>query len=123
MKPSDIFYRIGENVPGWVMFFIIIVPSFSYAILLPDTTYYMLGIMFDLWFPILESFWGYVIVVGILMIPFVNVVFFGLLLLQSAIVVLKFLFGSYEPSLHGVITMIPALMVVVVGLIALNSRN
>ena len=94
-------------IPFWVL-------GFLYAIFVPETLYYALGIYLDLWFPVLDSFWGYVIVLPLFAIPFLNAGLLLLLIFQSFMVLAKFIFGSYEPSLHGFITMYPATMAVVV---------
>ena len=94
-------------LPFWLL-------SFLYAIFLPDTLYYALGIYLDLWFPVLESFWGYIIILPLFAIPFLNVGLVILLTFQSFIVLAKFVFGSYEPSMHGFITMYPALWIMLV---------
>ena len=94
-------------IPFWIL-------GFLYAIFIPETLYYALGIYLDLWFPILDSFWGYLIVLPLFAIPFLNAGLILLLIFQSFTVLAKFLFGSYEPSLHGFITMYPACMAIVV---------
>ena len=94
-------------IPFWIL-------GFLYAIFIPETLYYALGIYLDFWFPILNTFWGYLIVIPIFAIPFLNAGLILLLIFQSFTVLAKFLFGSYEPSLHGFITMYPACMAIVV---------
>ena len=94
-------------MPFWVL-------GLLYAIFVPETLYYALGIYLDLWFPILDSFWGYLIVLPLFAIPFLNAGLMLLLIFQSFAVLAKFIFGSYEPSLHGFITMYPAIMAIVV---------
>ena len=79
-----------------------------YAIFLPETIYYALGIYLDLWFPLLQTFWGYIIVLILFGIPLLNIGLSCLLVLQSFTVLIKFIFGSYDPSLHGFVTMFPA---------------
>ncbi len=103
-------------VPFWVL-------GLLYAVLLPDTIYYAFGIYFDMWFPILETFWGYVIVGLLFAVPLLNIGLFFLLLLQSFIVLAKFIFGSYDPSFHGFITMYPACMTIVVLVLTLLDKD
>lgn len=88
-------------IPFWIF-------GILYAIFLPETIYYALGIYFDLWFPTLKSFWGYIIAFVLFAIPILNAALLLLLIFQSFIVLAKFIFGSYEPSIHGFITMYPA---------------
>ena len=97
--------------------------SISYAILLPDTLYFALGIYFDLWFEILKSFWGYAILLILLLIPFVNIGLGLLLTFQSYNVVYKYIFTSYEPSLHGFITMQPAIVLTFAAISVLFSSK
>lgn len=81
-----------------------------YAFVLPDTLYYALGVYTGFWFPFLESFLGYLIVIFLLIIPFVNILLAILLIFQSFHVSFKFLIGIYEPSsFHGYITMVLAM--------------
>lgn len=80
----------------------------TYAIFLPETIYYGLGIYFDLWYPTLKTFWGFPIVFILILIPFINTALALMLMIQSIHVVIKYLLGLYEPSTHGFITMIPA---------------
>jgi len=65
-------------------------------------------------FPLLETFWGYVIAGILFAIPLLNFGLILLLIVQSFIVLAKFIFGSYDPSFHGFITMYPASMVLLV---------
>jgi hypothetical protein len=76
-------------VPFWIV-------GLLYAILLPETIYYALGIYLDLWFPVLQTFWGYIIVFILFAIPLLNLGLSCLLVLQSFVVLLKFIFGSYD---------------------------
>ena len=92
-------------------------------VLLPDTIYYAFGIYFDMWFPILETFWGYVIVGLLFAVPLLNIGLLLLLLVQSFIVLAKFVFGSYDPSFHGFITMYPACMTIVVLVLTLLDKD
>ena len=94
-------------IPFWIF-------GFLYAIFLPETIYYALGIYLDLWFPALKTFWGYILILPLFAVPFLNAALFFLLILQSFIVLAKFIFGSYEPSVHGFITMYPACIAVFV---------
>jgi hypothetical protein len=103
-----------------IPFFIL---SILVAIFLPDTVYYALGIYLNLWFPVLETFWGYIIVLILFSIPLLNVGLICLLILQSFAVLLKFIFGSYDPSLHGFVTMFPACMATIALLLNLLSRD
>jgi hypothetical protein len=114
--------KILGMIPGVlsIPFFIL---SILYAIFLPDTIYYALGIYLDLWFPVLETFWGYIIVFILFTIPLLNVGLICLLILQSFAVLLKFIFGSYDPSLHGFVTMFPACMTTIALLLNLLSRD
>ena len=114
--------KILDFIPGAlsVPFFIL---SILYAIFLPDTIYYALGIYLDLWFPVLETFWAYIIIFFLAAIPFLNIGLFFLLIFQSFAVLLKFIFGSYDPSLHGFVTMYPACMIVFVLLFNMLSRD
>jgi hypothetical protein len=103
-------------VPFWLF-------GFLYAIFLPDTLYYALGIYFDLWFPILETFWGYIILLPLFGIPLLSGVLCYLLIFQSFIVLAKFTFGSYEPSLHGFVTMYPACMTIFVLIVSFLFKD
>lgn len=103
-------------VPFWIV-------GFLYAILLPETIYYALGIYLDLWFPVLQTFWGYIIVFILFAIPLLNIALSCLLVLQSFAVLLKFIFGSYDPSLHGFVTMFPACMLALVLVVNLLDRD
>lgn len=94
-------------IPFWIL-------NLLYFVFLPETLYYALGIYFDIWFPILQSFWGYIILFILFLIPFINIALVLLLIFQSFAVVFIFLFGSYEPSVHGYITMYPAIFGMVV---------
>ena len=89
--------------------------SFLYLILLPDITYYALGIYLDIWIPALRTFWGYPILFILLMIPFVSMILIWLLTFQSFWVLFKFLIGSYYPrdELLGFVTMYPAAVVII----------
>jgi hypothetical protein len=114
--------KILGMIPGvlTIPFFIL---SILVAIFLPDTVYYALGIYLNLWFPVLETFWGYIIVLILFSIPLLNVGLICLLILQSFAVLLKFIFGSYDPSLHGFVTMFPACMATIALLLNLLSRD
>ena len=114
--------KILGIIPGvlTIPFFIL---SILVAIFLPDTVYYALGIYLNLWFPVLETFWGYIIVLILFSIPLLNVGLICLLILQSFAVLLKFIFGSYDPSLHGFVTMFPACMATIALLLNLLSRD
>ena len=103
-------------IPFWIL-------GFLYAIFIPETLYYALGIYLDLWFPILNTFWGYLIVIPIFAIPFLNAGLILLLIFQSFTVLAKFIFGTYEPSLHGFITMYPAIMAIVVLAVSLLYKD
>jgi hypothetical protein len=80
----------------------------AYALFLPETIYYGLGIYFDLWYPILKTFWGFPILFIVILIPFVNTALALMLMIQSIHVTVKYLLGLYDPSTHGFITMVPA---------------
>ena len=108
-------YKIIVNfIPG-----ALIIPfwigSLLYLILLPEITYYALGIMLDIWIPSLATPWGYLILIILLAIPLVNVALTFLLTIQSFWVLFKFLIGSYYPrdELLGFVTMYPASVVVI----------
>ena len=103
-------------VPFWIV-------GFLYAILIPETIYYALGIYLDLWFPVLQTFWGYIIVGILFLIPLLNFALGGLLVFQSFAVLLKFIFGSYDPSLHGFVTMYPACMLALAILASFLDRD
>jgi len=94
-------------IPFWIF-------GFLYAIFLPETIYYALGIYLDLWFPTLKTFWGYILIFPLFAVPFLNAGLTFLLIFQSFTVLAKFIFGSYEPSVHGFITMYPACIAVFV---------
>ena len=94
-----------------------------YAIFLPETAYYALGIYLDLWFPILKGFWGYPIFFIILMIPFASVILVALLSFQSFHVLFKFVFGFYDPSFHGFVTMYPAALILVAIALSFLTRD
>ena len=110
----NIFKTILNFVPG-----ILTIPfylgSFLYLILLPDITYYALGIYLDIWIPALRTFWGFPILFILLMIPFVSTILVWLLTFQSFWVLFKFLIGSYYPrdELLGFVTMYPATVVII----------
>ena len=94
-----------------------------YAIFLPETAYYALGIYLDLWFPVLKGFWGYPVFFIILMIPFVSVILVSLLSFQSFHVLIKFVFGFYDPSFHGFVTMYPAALILVAIALSFLTRD
>ena len=89
-----------------------------YAIFLPETFYYLLGIYFNMWFPILTTFWGYPLLFILLMVPVVSAVLMFLFVLQSFHVLFKFIFGMYDPSFHGFVTMYPAATVLLVLIVS-----
>ena len=110
----NLYRSIINFIPG-----ILIIPfyigSFLYFILLPDITYYALGIYLDIWIPSLRTFWGFPILFILICIPFVNVILLWLLTFQSFWVLFKFVIGSYYPTdqLLGFVTMYPATVVII----------
>ena len=110
----NLYRSIINFIPG-----ILIIPfyigSFLYFILLPDITYYALGIYLDIWIPSLRTFWGFPILFILICIPFVNVILVWLLTFQSFWVLFKFVIGSYYPTdqLLGFVTMYPATVVII----------
>lgn len=94
-----------------------------YALFVPETLYYALGIMLGLWIPVLEGWFGYVVFFLLLMVPILNVGIMVLLVVQSFIVTGKFIFGTYDPSIHGFITMYPAVVGSIVLLTSLFSKR
>jgi len=100
-----------------------ILGAILYAIFLPETAYYALGIYLDLWFPTLKGFWGYPVFFILLMIPFVNVILVALLSFQSFHVLIKFVFGFYDPSFHGFVTMYPATLLLIAIAISFFTRE
>ena len=89
-----------------------ILGSLLYFIFVPDTLYYALGIYFDMWFPVLTEFWGYLIVLVLIGLPIISFMLYALLLFQSFHVVFKFVFDTYDPSFHGYVTMYPASLII-----------
>ena len=110
----NIFKTILNFVPG-ILTIPFYIGSFLYLILLPDITYYALGIYLDIWIPALRTFWGFPILFILLMIPFVSTILVWLLTFQSFWVLFKFLIGSYYPrdELLGFVTMYPATVVII----------
>ena len=110
----NIYKSILNFVPG-ILTIPFYIGSFLYLILLPDITYYALGIYLDIWIPALRTFWGYPILFILLMIPFVSMILIWLLTFQSFWVLFKFLIGSYYPrdELLGFVTMYPAAVVII----------
>ena len=110
----NIFKTILNFVPG-ILKIPFYIGSFLYLILLPDITYYALGIYLDIWIPALRTFWGFPILFILLMIPFVSTILVWLLTFQSFWVLFKFLIGSYYPrdELLGFVTMYPATVVII----------
>ena len=108
------YKSILNFVPG-ILTIPFYIGSFLYLILLPDITYYALGIYLDIWIPALRTFWGYPILFILLMIPFVSMILVWLLTFQSFWVLFKFLIGSYYPrdELLGFVTMYPAAVVII----------
>ena len=110
----NLYRSIINFIPG-----ILIIPfyigSFLYFILLPDITYYALGIYLDIWIPSLRTFWGFPILFILICIPFVNVILLWLLTFQSFWALFKFVIGSYYPTdqLLGFVTMYPATVVII----------
>jgi hypothetical protein len=100
-----------------------ILGAILYAIFLPETAHYALGIYLDLWFPLLKGFWGYPIFFLLLMIPFVSMVLIALLSFQSFHVLFQFVFGLYDPSFHGFVTMFPATLVIITLALSLLLSN
>ena len=118
-------YKIIVNfIPG-----VLIIPfwigSLLYLILLPEITYYALGIMLNIWIPSLATPWGYLILIILLAIPLVNVALTFLLTIQSFWVLLKFLVGAYYPrdELLGFVTMYPASVVVISFIVAFIQQK
>ena len=105
--------KIINLVPG-VLTIPFFLGSLLYAIFLPETVFYALGIYLDLWFPLLKEIWGYPLVFIIMMIPIVNIVLTILLTFQSFHVLIKYIFGYYDPSFHGFVTMYPAAIILLV---------
>ena len=101
--------------------------TFLYFILLPDIAYYALGIYFDLWFPILRTFWGYPFLFILFLIPIVGVVLTWLLVFQSFYVLFFFVIGSYYPrdELLGFVTMYPAAATIIIFIFSkvISSRS
>jgi cytoskeletal protein RodZ len=110
----NIFKTILNFVPS-ILTIPFYIGSFLYLILLPDITYYALGIYLDIWIPALRTFWGFPILFILLMIPFVSMILVWLLTFQSFWVLFKFLIGSYYPrdELLGFVTMYPAAVVII----------
>lgn len=94
-----------------------------YALFLPETLYYALGIYFDLWFKTLNSFWGYPILFVLIASPFLNIGLALLLLFQSFHVLFKIIFTSYDPSFHGFITTYPAVVISLVLIMMVLSKK
>jgi len=123
----NIFKTILNFVPS-ILTIPFYIGSFLYLILLPDITYYALGIYLDIWIPALRTFWGFPILFILLMIPFVSTILVWLLTFQSFWVLFKFLIGSYYPrdELLGFVTMYPAAVVIIsytVSYILLRREN
>ena len=114
--------KILDIVPG-ILTIPLGVCALAYAVFLPDTVYYALGIYLGLWFPLLTTFWGYLILFLMLMIPGVNIVLLLLLTFQSFHVLIKYVLGMYDPSLHGLITMYPASAVILVFIFSLLLKK
>jgi hypothetical protein len=110
----NLFKIIINFVPN-ILSIPFLIGSFLYFILMPDITYYALGIYLDIWLPILRTFWGYPILFILLCIPIVNLALIWLLILQSFWVLLKFLVGVYYPrdELLGFVTMYPATVIII----------
>ena len=120
----NLYKTIVNFIPG-----VLIIPfwigSLLYLILLPEITYYALGIMLNIWIPSLATPWGYLILILLLAIPFVNAILTILLTIQSFWVLLKFLVGAYYPrdELLGFVTMYPASVVVISFIVAFVQQK
>ena len=110
------FYRLILTYTPPILIIPFYIGSFLYFIFLPDITYYALGIYFDMWFPILRTFWGYPILFILFLIPIVSIVLTWLLIFQSFYVLFIFLIGSYYPrdELLGFVTMYPAAAAIII---------
>ncbi len=120
----NIYKSILNFVPG-ILTIPFYIGSFLYLILLPDITYYALGIYLDIWIPALRTFWGYPILFILFALPIVNVILAVLLTFQSFYVLFIFLIGSYYPrdELLGFVTMYPAAATIIIYVFAkLMSR-
>ena len=110
------FYRLILTYTPPILIIPFYIGSFLYFIYLPDITYYALGIYFDMWFPILRTFWGYPILFIIFLIPIVSIALTWLLIFQSFYVLFIFVIGSYYPrdELLGFVTMYPAAATIII---------
>ncbi len=103
--------KVSRFIPP-VLMIPVALGSLLYLIFLPESAYFLFGIYFDLWFPVLKGIWGYPVFFVILMVPYVNAILLLLLSLQSFHVLVKFILGTYDPSFHGFVTMYPAVTIV-----------
>lgn len=125
LSPTAVL-KILDLVPSFLAIPYIL-GSLLYFMFVPDTLYYALGIYFDMWFPVLTEFWGYLIVLVLVGLPIISFLLYALLLFQSFHVLFKFVFDTYDPSFHGYVTMYPASLIIL-SLVAiligkLVSRN
>lgn len=95
----------------------------AYISVLPFIVFYGLGIYAGLWIGLLNGPVGYIVVYGVLCVPVLKWIGLVLLCLQSMHVSLKYIAGTYEPSLLGYLTMVPFTIFVLGFLIALIERE
>lgn len=125
---ADVFVFIQVGRVIFSMFPIILRPVIvlglpAYIFALPLVVFYGLGIYSGLWIGLLKGPIGYIIVCGVLCVPILKWIVLVLLCLQSMHVSLKYLAGTYDPSLIGFLTMIPFTIFMLGFVIAFIERE
>lgn len=123
---SFVFIEIGRvisSVLPMILRPVIVLGIPAYVAVLPFIVFYGLGIYAGMWIGLLKGPVGYIVVYGILCVPVLRWIVLVLLCLQSLHVSLKYILGTYDPSLLGYLTMVPFTIFILGFLIALIERE